>query len=200
MIALLSLQFGKLPYFEVSATLQREYCTRYGLAYELVRGEFYSKHCGGRDLIWSKVLAVLEHLQIHPEVEGVLYLDADAVPSDTAPSPKNLVSVLPDSHTLLIAEDDAPGLANTGAWFIRNNAIAKELLSYWWENPGDYSTKWPVDEGAFNQSVLPTFLEHITLSPRAQTDWVRGHIRHFMAGTAQRKLQLLQNEAARRTR
>lgn len=33
-----------------------------------------------------------------------------------------------------------------------------------------------------------------------QMDWVRGHIRHFMAGTVPRKLRLLRNEAARRTR
>ena len=200
MIALLSLQFGKLPYFALSEQLQREYCSKYELPYELVRGEFYAKYCKDRNLIWGKVLAVREFLELHSEVEGVLYLDADAVPSDTAPAPEELVSALPIERSLLLSEDDTPGLANTGAWFIRNNETAKALLTYWWEHPGDYLTQWPVDEGAFNQTVRPVFQEHIELFSRSQMDWVRGHIRHFMAGTVQRKLRLLQNEAARRTR
>jgi Nucleotide-diphospho-sugar transferase len=192
-IAVLSLQFGSLGYFDLSARNHRNYCAKHGVSYFLARGEDYASACAGRHLAWSKLLAARDVL-LESKVDAVLYLDADAVFAKGAPAPDQIVAPFFNGKTMLVSEDDYPGVANTGVWCLRNTPQAIALLDYWWSNPGRFSEEWPVEEGAFNEVVLPKFSSLIALASRADCDWVRGSVKHFMAGTEERKLQLLQHE------
>lgn len=182
-MAVVSLQFGEKSYFELSARLLAQYCSKHG--YELAIGDGGLNE--GRDRRWGKLALVAEALR---SFDLVLYLDADCVVNQETP----LAELLPllGACDMLLGRDSHWN-ANTGAMLFRPES--RDIVTAWdavsTQHPETAHT-WPVDELAFNRHVLPAFGERIACPRRVVgtlTDFVQGpFVRHFMNGDESSKM------------
>ncbi len=178
-----SLHYGAAPYLSISRAINERYCARHGIRFDIVGP---SENRGKRDKLWSKVSRAKDLLT---DCDALLYLDADAVFVDHEKPPTELTDRLPSYLSMLIGEDDKPGVANTGAWLIRNSADGRSILDAWDNTPNrdpSLCRRWPLDEAGFNELVMPEFGEIIELKPRSELNLMDGeYVNHFcMVSTA----------------
>jgi hypothetical protein len=161
-LAIVTLRFGDLPYFQYSSAINKAYCQRH--AYEFL---VFTPHLAPEDrsIHWMKIKAVLEAL---PHYDLVLWMDADAWVHDHArrlEDQLNLVRHAQNGTEIVIGTDRlnqeigwSDGRANTGVFLVRNTALARQILEEWWDVPSydpETARTWPVDQAAFNRHILP---------------------------------------------
>jgi len=137
-IAVLTTQWGNLPYFPYSSRINAAYCRRYG--YEFLIESPRDDWIGDRNPIWCKVLRAAQHL---PENDYLLFLDADAWFHDHSKSIEQFIAEQFDSRTLMVLGTDRTSRefawsdedANTGVWVVRNTPLMQHILWEWWYVP-----------------------------------------------------------------
>ncbi len=187
-VRVITLHYGAAPYLSVSRRINERYCHKQGVDFVVVDRE----QRGRRDALWSKVTRAREQLD---GCDLLVYLDADAVFVDHAAPIETLADLLPDERVMLIGEDDKPGIANTGVWALRNTHRARVLLDTWdtaTDRDKTLRSRWPLDEGGFNEQVMPAHRADIELKPRRELDLVTGgFIQHPMGLTLSAKADAL---------
>lgn len=204
--AVVTLQYGNLPYFPLSAEINRRYCEKHGYTWH-VAGQ--AADLNGRHPAWSKIPAVIAMLQ--QPFTFVLFLDADAWFHDHAHSLERFVGYNVHPKTLITAGTDCRDAgymwsdtdANTGTFLVRNTPLSRHIMTEWWHT-ADYNTRlrtaWPIEQTAFNQHIRPRWggRKRIGIIPCRQMGGRDGiYIRHAVGQSTSARVVVLTAEHKR---
>jgi hypothetical protein len=180
-----TLQFGDLPYFRYSESLNRKYCDRHGYDFEIIRAPRQVERCP----IWFKVKGVADLLD---RGDLVLFIDADAYFIDHTKPLEALAAAHMGGASLLIGTNRlskevtfSDTEANSGVFLVRRCAAARQLLEDWWNAPMHVNKRWlwqwPPEQAAFNEFIRVRWAHEIRIIPYVYMNGSDGiFIRHLM--------------------
>lgn len=103
-----------------------------------------------------KALAALVLFDTHQELNSLIYMDADTIPSNFTVRPDDYIALAPEADFIGTSNHHLPILMNAGVFILRNTPWGKQLMEQWWANRCGFA-----DQGALWHSLFELWAREV---------------------------------------